>query len=230
MDSHLSTDLSTFKILLVDDHPTTLSGTIVVLRQQYQTVEILVAQTAQEIFAKLESYSLRLVILDLSIPETIGDTARSETGIAALKQIMAYYPTQNIAILSTNIKPLIRIRSEIDSHQGGFTVIDKAQSTDNLLARVDAALNSFSDTREIKGFQPGIELKPEWLDVLNLAFQEGLQDKAIAQRLSVHPTTVRHYWSKLYDVLEIYSSEERQDGKNVRTRAEILARQKGLID
>lgn len=230
MNSYFPTDSSSFKILLVDDHPTTLSGTIVVLRQQYQTVEILVAQTAQEVFANLESYSLRLVILDLSIPETIGDMARGETGITALKQIMTCYPTQNIAILSTNIKPLIRIRPEIDSHQGGFTVIDKAQSTDSLLARVDAALNSFSDTREIKGFQPGIELKPEWLDVLNLAFQEGLQDKAIAQRLGVQPTTVRHYWTKLYDVLEIYSREERQDGKNVRTRAEILARQKGLID
>ena len=64
-----------------------------------------------------------------------------------------------------------------------------------------------------KGFQPGIELKPEWLDVLNLAFQEGLQDRAIAERLGVQTTTVRHYWSKLYDVLEIYSAEERQDGK-----------------
>ena len=230
MVSHLSTDLPSFKILLVDDHPTTLSGTIVVLRQQYRTVEILVAQTAQEIFTRLKSCSLHLVILDLSIPETTGDSARGEIGITALKRMMACYPTQNIAILSTNIKPLIRIRPEIDSHQGGFTVIDKAQSTDNLLARVDAALNGFSDTREIKGFQPGVELKPEWLDVLNLAFQEGLQDKAIAQRLGVQPTTIRHYWTKLYDVLEIYSSEERQDGKNVRTRAEILARQKGLID
>lgn len=230
MSSYLSTDLSPFKILLVDDHPTTLSGTIVILRQYYQTVEILVAKTAQEISTNLRSHSLRLVILDLSIPKTVGETARSETGIAALKHIMACYPTQNITILSTNIKPLIRIRSEIDSHQGGFTIIDKSQSTDNLLSRVDAALNSFSDTREIKGFQPGIELKPEWLDVLNLAFQEGLQDKIIAQRLGVQPTTVRHYWTKLYDVLEIYSNEERQDGKNVRTRAEILARRKGLID
>ena len=66
--------------------------------------------------------------------------------------------------------------------------------------------------------------------MLNLAFQEGLQDKAIAERLGVQTTTVRHYWSKLYDVLEIYSAEERQDGKNIRTRAEILAREKGLID
>ncbi|NEP19258.1 MAG: response regulator transcription factor [Leptolyngbya sp. SIO4C1] len=228
--NNLLDSASSPRILLVDDHPTTLSGTMVVLQQHHQSVEILVAQTAQEVFSVLAEQSVHLVILDLSIPEQAGDNARTETGISALKQLMAQYPTQNIAILSTNIKPLIRIRPEIDSHQGGFTVIDKAQSTQGLLARVDAALNGFSDTREIKGFQPGIELKPEWLEVLNLAFQEGLQDKAIAQRLGVQPTTVRHYWTKLYDVLEIYSDEERQDGKNIRTRAEILARQKGLID
>ncbi|MGC1307661.1 MAG: response regulator transcription factor [Phormidesmis sp.] len=230
MSSSLSNSASPSRILLVDDHPTTLSGTIVVLRQHYQNIEILVAKTAQEIFSALIEPLIHLVILDLSIPEHNHDSARTETGISALKRIMAQYPTQNLAILSTNIKPLIRIRPEIDSHQGGFTVIDKAQSTQSLLTRVDAALNGFSDTREIKGFQPGTEVKPEWLDVLNLAFQEGLQDKAIAQRLGVQTTTVRHYWTKLYDVLEIYSDEERQDGKNIRTRAEILARQKGLID
>lgn len=223
-------DDSSFKILLVDDHPTTLEGTVLLLEKHYQAVDILTAQTAQDIFSKLAEQSVHLVILDLSIPETAGDSARTETGINALKQLMEQYPTQNIAILSTNIKPLIRTLPEIDSHRGGFTVIDKAQSTQDLLTRVDAALKGFSDTREIKGFQPGVEVKPEWLEVLNLAFQEGLQDKAIAQRLGVQTTTIRHYWTKLYDVLEIYSDEERQDGKNIRTRAEIVAREKGLID
>lgn len=228
-NSHLH-DASPFKILLVDDHPTTLEGTVLLLEKHYQAVEVLVAQTAQDIFSTLTEQSVHLVILDLSIPETVEDNARTETGISALKRIMEHYPTQNIAILSTNIKPLIRTLPEIDSHQGGFTVIDKAQSTQDLLTRVDAALKGFSDTREIKGFQPGVEIKPEWLEVLNLAFQEGLQDKAIAKRLGVQTTTVRHYWTKLYDVLEIYSDEERQDGRNIRTRAEIVAREKGLID
>ncbi|MGC1526244.1 MAG: response regulator transcription factor [Phormidesmis sp.] len=222
------------KILLVDDHPTTLSGTVGILRQHYQEIEqeieILVATTAAEIFSTLDHAESDLVILDLSIPERAEEPARTETGISALKQIMVRYPSQNISILSTNINPLIRVRSEIDSHQGGFTVIDKTQSTQSLLTRVNAALNGFSDTREIKGFQPGVEIKPEWLDVLNLAFQEGLQDKEIARRIGVQTATVRHYWTKLYDVLEIYPNEERQDGKNIRTRAEISAREKGLID
>ncbi len=223
-------DRPSAKILIVDDHPTTLGGTIVILRQHYQEIEILVATTAEEIFSVLGKSASDLVILDLSIPERAEETARTETGISALKQIMTQYPSQNIAILSTNINPLIRVRPEIDSHRGGFTVIDKAQSTQSLLTRVDAALNGFSDTREIKGFQPGVEMKPEWLEVLKLAFQEGLQDKEIARQIGVQTATVRHYWTKLYDVLEIYPSDLREEGKNIRTRAEIVARQKGLID
>ncbi|MGB3571284.1 MAG: response regulator transcription factor [Phormidesmis sp.] len=230
MSSNLLDRPSSARILLVDDHPTTLGGTIVILRQHYQEIDILVATTAEEIFSSLDKSESDLVILDLSIPERAEETARTETGISALRQIMLQYPSQNIAILSTYTKSLIRVRPEIDGHQGGFTVIDKTQSTQKLLTRVDAALNGFSDTREIKGFQPGVEMKPEWLEVLKLAFQEGLQDKEIARRIGVQTATVRHYWTKLYDVLEIYPSEERQDGKNIRTRAEISARQKGLID
>ena len=72
----------------------------------------------------------------------------------------------------------------------------------------------------------GIEVKPEWLEVLKLAFKDGLQDKAIAEQMNVSERTVRHYWTKIQDVLEVYPDE----GKNVRIQTEIYARQVGLID
>jgi DNA-binding NarL/FixJ family response regulator len=50
---------------------------------------------------------------------------------------------------------------------------------------------------------PG-EVKPEWIEVLNLAFEEGLEDKVIALRMRVAPRTVRHYWTKVQDVLGVY--------------------------
>ncbi len=160
MSSKLLDPVPSAKILLVDDHPTTLGGTMFILQQHYQKnereIKISVATTAEEIFSSLDKSESDLVILDLSIPERAEETARTETGISALKQIMVQYPSQNISILSTYTNCLIRVRPEIDIHQGGFTVIDKTQSTRNLLTRVDAALNGFSDTREIKGFQPGV--------------------------------------------------------------------------
>jgi DNA-binding NarL/FixJ family response regulator len=62
--------------------------------------------------------------------------------------------------------------------------------------------------------------------VLQLAFNEGLQDTAIAERINVAERTVRHYWTKIQDVLGVYPDA----GKNLRIQTEIRAREEGLID
>ena len=72
----------------------------------------------------------------------------------------------------------------------------------------------------------GLEIKPEWLEVIELAFNESLQDKAIAEKMSVAERTVRHYWSKVQDALEVYPEK----GKNIRTMTQIRAREEGLLD
>ena len=72
----------------------------------------------------------------------------------------------------------------------------------------------------------GLELKEEWLTLLELAFVEGLQDKEIAKRMNVAERTVRHYWSKIQDALKVYP----ETGKNIRIQTEIIARKEGLID
>lgn len=73
---------------------------------------------------------------------------------------------------------------------------------------------------------PSGEVKPEWIEVLNLAFKEGLEDKVIAKRLGVVPRTVRYYWSKVQDVLGVYP----EDGKSLRIQTEQRAREEGFID
>jgi DNA-binding NarL/FixJ family response regulator len=77
-----------------------------------------------------------------------------------------------------------------------------------------------------KDMRTVLEVKPEWLKVLQLAFQEGLQDKAIAERMNVSERTVRHYWTKVQDALGVYPDP----GKNIRIQTEIRAREEGLID
>lgn len=223
-------EASTGKILIVDDHQVVLSGTINILHQHYPSHEIITAKTAQEALEELANHRFNLAILDLSIPEAYQQDAKVENGIELLRQVMKHYPEQNIAIQSTYIKALVRVRSEIDSHQGGFTIVDKGMSSQDLLQRIDGAMKGFSLTRGIKALQSGIELKPEWLEVLTLAFHEGLQDKAIAKELNVQPSTIRHYWNKLYDVLEIDPEIDKKEGKNLRSLTEIRARERGLLD
>jgi DNA-binding NarL/FixJ family response regulator len=164
--------------------------------------------------------------MDLSIPEKMDMVSRVDTGIQLIKVLMDNYSHLNLLIQSTHLKTLLRIRPYIDNHKGGFTVADKSLPASEMLTRVDWALQGLTHTKDIKGIHSGLEVKPEWLKVLNLAFEEGLQDKVIAKNMCISERMVRHYWSKLQDALNIYPEE----GKNIRIQTEMRARAEGLID
>lgn len=219
-------ELTSLKILVIDDHELVLGGTLDVLRRQYPNVEILTAQNAQDAQEQVEKFQPALVVMDLSIPEKSGASARTDTGIQLLRSLMKNYPTLNLVVQSAHVRTLVRIRPEIDAHKGGFTVADKSLSSKEMLTRVNWALQGLTHTKDIKGMYSGLEIKPEWLMVLTLAFQEGLQDKAIAERMCVSERMVRNYWTKAQDVLEVYPEE----GKNIRIQTEMRAREEGLID
>jgi DNA-binding NarL/FixJ family response regulator len=219
-------DLALQKILVIDDHELVLGGTLNVLRQQYPKAEILTAKTAESAENQLERFQLDIVVMDLSIPEKPGVTARTDTGIQLLKTMMKKYPNLNLVVQSTYLKSLVRIKPDIDTYKGGFTVADKSLSSKEMLNRVEWALQGFTHTKDIRAMQTGLEVKPEWLMVLTLAFEQGLQDKAIAERINVAERTVRHYWTKIQDALDVYP----EVGKNIRIQTEMRAREEGLID
>jgi len=121
-------------------------------------------------------------------------------------------------------KPLIRLKSLINDHEGGFTIADKQLPTESMLRQVDLSLQGLSVTpREMRS---GLEMKADWLTLLQLAFNEGLTDGAIAERMNVAERTVRHYWTKVQDTLEVYPEK----GKNIRIQTEMQARAAGLLD
>ena len=223
----MSQDLSKpgkLKFLVVDDHELMLRGIIDPLQRQYPDIEILTAQTLEMALEQVARCQPDLAILDLSIPEVSGKVAKIETGIKLLQTVMKQYPHLNLVVLSSYVKALVRIKDEIDEHQGGFTVMDKGLPSQEILNRVDWALKGFTHTKDLK--MPKGEVKPEWLEVLTLAFQEELQDKAIAERMHISPRTVLHYWTKIRDVLGVYPEE----GKNLRIQTEMRAREQGFID
>lgn len=217
---------SCLKIMVIDDHESVLNGTFDILQKNYPQAEFITAVSASSAFDKLANFQPDLVVMDLSIPETLGKTAKPDTGIKFLKKIMGKYPELNIVVQSVHIKTLIRIRPEIDHHKGGFTVVDKSLSLQEMLTRVEWALQGLTHTKDIKVIYSGLEIKPEWLKVLTLAFAEGYQDKLIAEKMCISERMVRHYWSKIQDALQVYPEE----GKNMRIQTEMRAREQGLID
>lgn len=210
--------------VVVDDHESVLGGTVAVLQKEYLDAQILTASTAEAAKERVNAATPDVVVMDLSIPATPNDTAQTETGIQLLRTLMQQYPTLNIVVQSAHVRSLVRLKPLIDTHEGGFTIADKSLPLKEMLTKVDWALQGLIYTpREMR---TGLEIKPEWLNVLILAFQEGLQDKAIAERINVSERTVRHYWTKVQDALDVYPDE----GKNIRIQTEIRAREEGLID
>ena len=215
------------KILVVDDHPVFLTGTLNILSHQFPNAEIHQAKPALEVYKSLENLKFDLILMDLSIPKKTGDTASTETGIQLLQQLLQDYPMQNFVAQTSYVKALVRIRHDIDNHQGGFAIADKTLSESEMLVRLNLALKGATHTREIR---TGIELKPDWLEVLRLAFEEGLTDKGIAERMFKSERAIRTYWTKIQDVLGVYPEDCKQNDKNLRIQTKIHAREEGLID
>lgn len=221
---------ATPKILIVEDHPVTLAGILSILREFYSPATLVMAANQTEALQQIQKNSFDLVILDLQIPAKDSTPTALEVGIQFLKDLMRDYPHLNIAVQSSYLDALSRIRPDIDNHRGGFTVVDKGRSTQETFERFDCALKGYTHTRDIRGLQAGLEVKPEWLTTLSLACEKGLQDKAIAKELHVSESMIRNYWTKIYDVLDIYPEDEKEVGKNLRILTCIKARKEGLID
>ncbi|MEL7334139.1 MAG: response regulator transcription factor [Cyanobacteria bacterium J06560_2] len=224
--------LRSHHFFLVDDHTAILNGTALSLTQEFPDAEITTAQTAEETRQKLSALtadlgpdlSPDLVVVDLSLPEAKGEVSRIETGINLLRELLEAYVDYNFVVQSANVMSLVRIKPSIDAHQGGFALVDKGEPTEEMLKRVHWALDGLVYTPP--SMRKHLEIKPEWMRVLELAVNEGFNDKAIAKEMNVAERTVRNYWAKLQDVLGVYQEE----GKILRIQTELRAREEGLID
>ncbi|MBN8564958.1 MAG: response regulator transcription factor [Leptolyngbya sp. UWPOB_LEPTO1] len=212
------------RILIIDDHPLVLDATLGALRRAYPDADVIVAQVSQEALEKAQSLKPDVAIVDLSMPRSIGEKPQAETGLQLLKDLMQGNNCLNIVVQSADPRPLIRLKSLINDHEGGFTIADKQLSSEAMLRQVELALQGLSVTsREMR---IGLEMKADWLTLLQFAFVEGLTDSAISERMNVAERTVRHYWTKIQDALEVYPEK----GKNIRIQTEMRAREMGLLD
>lgn len=220
---------SDVRFLIVDDHELILNATANVLEKNFPNAEILTAATAKSTYAKVHKFSPSLVLLDLSIPVMENCSSKTGIGLALLERLMDKYENLSFTILSSYTQRLITIINRIENHAGGFTIVDKTLSTSEMITRIQWSLQGITHTKDLKSFRSGIELRPEWFRVLKLAFEKGLQDKAIAEEMSISIRTVRLYFNKLQDALGIYP-EDYGGQINLRTQTGIEARKMGLIE
>lgn len=214
-------------VLLVDAHEMFLSRIKDALISCYPNAKILTAQSMNSALNQFSRLEPDLVVMDILLAKSRGEVPQTSTGINFLANLLESYPKLNIVIHSEHIKSLVRIKQKIYSHIGGFTVVDKTLSSQEIVIRVNWALKQIKD---IKGIDSDLELKPEWLKLVNLAYREGLKDKVIAKHMCVSERMVRHYWDRVQEALNIDCEELKNQGKNLRVMTQIRAREAGLID
>ncbi|MTJ15837.1 response regulator [Dolichospermum sp. UHCC 0299] len=224
MSQNLSEDLK-LKVLVVDDHEHILAGTVEEIRKQHPNAEIITAQTAQDVLNQINSFQPNLLVLDLAIPERPGVSAKLETGIQILRTVMQkdYDPELHIVVLTSHGKALVQVRHEFEKYQGGFTVANKTSLSD-FSKKVNLALAGATHTRDV-GISE-LELKPEWFEVIQLAFIEDLKDTAIAKRQYKSLRTIKYYWNKIRDILSVYP----EDDKEIKIQTYKRAKEEGFID
>ena len=210
--------------VVVDDHDSVLTGTCSALKDQYPKTHLVTSNIASTVEGLVEENKPELVMMDLSIPDKASEPSQPAVGLALLRSLLANHPDLNFVIQSAHVRSLIRLKPAINAHKAGFTISDKSLPTAEMLIKVDWSLNGLLYTPP--EMRTGIELKPEWLEMLKLAFVEGITDKAIAQKMNVSERTVRHYWTRAQDALEVYPNP----GINIRIQTYNKARAVGLFD
>ncbi|MEO0541126.1 MAG: response regulator transcription factor [Cyanobacteria bacterium P01_A01_bin.105] len=210
--------------VVLDDHDTVLAGTCAILQGQYPESKLLSARTAEQAQMLVADAQPDLLVMDLSVPTTAGEASHTSVGLELLKTMLTDHPQLNVVVQSAHVKSLLRLKSLIDTHQGGFTIADKSLTTAEMLTKVDWSLKGLLYTPP--EMRTGLEVKPEWITLLELAFDESLKDRAIAERMNVAERTVRHYWTRVQDALQVYPDE----GINIRMQTYTRAREVGLLD
>jgi len=223
-----TSDLEIKKILIVEDHPSVITGTLEEIKKIFTHFKGFTATTAtdaRQIINKKEK--LDLAIVDLRIPNQLNDPPSSEFGLAFLSKLMRNYPNLNIVIQTADMSVLIAILPEIENHDGGIVISSKSLSSKDMRKRITWALDGVTHTKELRKELnlDQINLKPTWYQVLQLAFEEGLIDSEIAKKMAMSEPNIRRIWEKIYDALDI----EKVKGTNLRIRAYNRAMQLNYI-
>jgi DNA-binding NarL/FixJ family response regulator len=216
------TESKGLNILVVDDHELVIRGTIEIIQAKYPEAKIISAKTLEDTLIKLSSFNFNAIIMDICLAKQTEMITEVETGISLLQRLINEYSDLNIMVQTNYVNALVKLKDDIDNHKAGFTIVDKSKSSQEMLKMFDLCLKEIVYTKMLK---TNFKIKPEWLEVLNLAFKEGLQDKAIASKMYKSERMIRNYWHQIRDILEIDNNQD----QNIRILTLIRASQEGLI-
>lgn len=196
--------MNKLSILLVDDHAIYRQGLRLLLVQANPAIQVFEADSIENAVA-IAATAPDLALVDIKLPGLSG-----LEGISVLK---ARWPAISIVILSA-LEGYEVLTEALANGAAGF--ISKAESTEQILQRIDNALGH-SVAQPAKAANG--HLTPRQREVIGLLCS-GLSNKLIARQLSLSENTVRRH---VQDILEYFQVDSR-------TEAVFVARRRGLVE
>ncbi len=202
-------------ILLVDDHALFREGLALLMAQRFPLMQVMQAGSlAEAVATAAQAGGLRLVLLDLSLPDSEG-----LMGLAVLREAA---PQAMVVVLSADDRPET-VMAAIDAGAAGF--IPKTANAAELQSALQVAMvggvslpASMVSRREAsEGAQATLGLSPRQLDVLQLLV-EGRPNKLICRELNLSESTVKTHVAAIF----------RKLGVNSRTQAVVAVARPGL--
>jgi len=189
------------RLLVADDHSLVRIGLVTLLKTDRDLVVVGEAEDGDEAVRKAVELKPDIVVLDLMMPVM--------DGVEALHEIKSRLPSCKVIVLTTFASSNVIARA-ID--EGADGALLKSSSNDELLNAIHVAWaggKAISDeVRELLRNDPPLpELSTRQRQILE-AVAEGLTNKEIATRLSLHPESVKSYLDALYEKLGVSTRAE----------------------
>lgn len=196
------------KILIADDHEVVRLGLERILQKEYPGAKIETVADGMEMLKRVLQSEWDLVISDLSMP--------SKTGIEALQEIKQHYPRLPVLILTMHPEEQYAIRA-LKAGAAGYlskgmdaaelvtatrrALMGRKYITPELAEKLTELVNGPTDE------PPHQLLSNREFEVMKLLAQ-GLSLIDIGQRLSVSPTTVSTYRSRILHKMNLANNSE----------------------
>jgi DNA-binding NarL/FixJ family response regulator len=200
------TEITTYRLVIADDHPLFRGALREAVGGLLQRVEISEAGSFDDVARLLDSSSeVDLILLDLTMPGV--------RGFSGLMYLRAQYPSVPVVVVSANDDPSV-IRRCMDFGASGF--IPKTLDIEgmrNAIAGVlkggvwtppDVDLDAGTDAASAELMSRLATLTPQQVRVL-MMLSEGLLNKQIAYELSVSEATVKAHVSAILQKLGVES-------------------------
>ena len=201
------------RILVVDDHPAIRRGLVATLEPEPDFEVIATAATAKEAVEMHRQHGPDITLMDLALERPTG-------GIDAIREIRQETPTARIIVFSA-------LRGDEDVyralHGGAVTFLSKGTPDEELVGTIRDVHSGGRPippevARKLADRLTWTALSPREVEVVKLV-ADGLRNKEIAAALHISEETVQGHMKNILSKL----------GVNDRTRAAVVAAQRGII-